>query len=420
MKLSSLLNDEVTIQKAFLLWMLYEWPIFANDNMLLIAYNAYNPWWGTRAIKVLEKLWKTKEQYYAEHINKLKIFLNSDKVFLNSELKKDLKWITKRMLWGVSILIENDVNTPLGIDIEIYLYWLIEKWLIDLNSKYKNIFLLGAMDSRWSLDFTWSFLTIDIAQRDNPEIAKRKFNKFNDLIWAVFNYNPRLTQSNSNKKNDQFRLDLKYYIWNYWLFTPYKIDYYKSEKWNFKECIKEKIFFMDENYLNLSLPLKNKDRNIQINDLAIKLNKENITEEEKQKIINEYKIENLSIDNNDEIEYSSQNMKELAKQKADFMCEYNREHRTFISKSKNQQYVEAHHLIPFSERKKFDISIDIIENMVCLCPNCHRKIHLAIDSNKIELIRPLLITKLTSLNKMWINITEERLFNFYKIDRHDS
>ena len=98
------------------------------------------------------------------------------------------------------------------------------------------------------------------------------------------------------------------------------------------------------------------------------------------------------------------------------MCEYNREHRTFVSKSKQQQYVEAHHLIPFSERKHFDVSIDIIENIVCLCPNCHRKIHLAIDENKIELIKPLLDTKIEKLHKMWIDITEEKLFSFYKID----
>ena len=416
MKFSELLNDNITIQKAFLLWMIYEWPIFSNNYNFLIAYNSYNPWGGSRSKISLKKSWKTKDEYYLEHLKKLQKFLNTKNVYINKDLKEKIKEPTRSILWWVSILIENDIKALDDIDDELYLYWLIEKWLIDAESKYKNMFLLWAMDARGSLDFTWNFLAIDIAQRDTPEITKRKLNKFNDLIWAIFNYNPRLTQEKSNKKNDQFRLDLKYYMGNYWLFTPFKIDYYKNERPNYIEYKKEEVFFIDKNYQNISLWIKNKDRNIKINELAIWLAKKDITPEEKQKIIYEYKMKNLTIDDDDEIEYSSQNMKEFAKQQSDFMCEFNREHRTFISKSKQQQYVEAHHLIPFSERKNFDVSIDIVENIVCLCPNCHRKIHLAIDEDKIELIRPLLNNKIKDLHKMWVNITEDKLFSFYKIE----
>ena len=273
MKLSILLDENITIQKAFLLWMIYEWPIFSNDYKNLIAYNSYNPWWGSRSKIALEQSWKTKDEYYLEHIEKLKSFLSTKSVYLNKDIKEKLNWTTKNIWWWVSILIDNDIEAPKWIDNEIYLYWIIEKWLIDANLFYKNIFLLWAMDARGSLDFTWNFLAIDIAQRDSPEITKRKLNKFNDLIGAIFNYNPRLTQEKSSKKNDQFRLDLEYYIGNYWLFTPFKIDYYKSERPNYIEYKKEGVFFVDNNYKNTLLWIKDKDRNIKINELAIWLAK---------------------------------------------------------------------------------------------------------------------------------------------------
>lgn len=416
MKISELLNIEnITVQKAFLLWMIYEWPIFYNNYNNILAYNSYNPWWWTRAINVLPTTWKSKDEYYLDHINKLKDFLNYEKIYTNSYLKDILDNPTQRLWWWVSVLIDYDIITPIWIDHEIYLYWLIEKWLIDIKQEFKDIFLLWAMDSRGSLDFTWNFFSIDIAQRDSPEITKRKLNKFNDIIWTIFNYNPRLTQENSNKKNDQFRLDLKYYIWNYWLFTPYKIDYYKIETSNYNELIEYWYFFKDKNYLNLSLWIKDRDRNIKINELAIKLSRKDITKEEKQRIINEYKINNLTVDNDDEIEYSSQNMKEFAKKESGYFCEYNREHRTFTAKTVNQKYVEAYHLILFSERKKFEVSIDVIENIVCLCPNCHRKIHLAIDEEKVNLLRLLLLSKIKKLHDVWIDISEDKLFWFYKI-----
>ena len=45
-------------------------------------------------------------------------------------------------------------------------------------------------------------------------------------------------------------------------------------------------------------------------------------------------------------------------------------------------YVEAHHLIPISEGKRFGYSIDIAANICSLCPNCHRSIHLGTDYEK--------------------------------------
>jgi 5-methylcytosine-specific restriction endonuclease McrA len=69
----------------------------------------------------------------------------------------------------------------------------------------------------------------------------------------------------------------------------------------------------------------------------------------------------------------------LAIKKADYTCEYDRRHETFISQSTQKPYMEAHHLIPITFQKdmwdKYQINIDCVENLVSLCPTCHKAFH---------------------------------------------
>ena len=199
------------------------------------------------------------------------------------------------------------------------------------------------------------------------------------------------------------------------LLNPFKIDYYKAEKGDSQEKIICDYFFIDSNFEKLDAKTNISDRNLEINELAIKLQDESLTENERKEIIEKYKENNLSLDTDDEIMYSSQNMKELSKRLSEYMCEFSQNHTTFTAKSNNKQFIEAHHLIPFSERKQFDVSIDVTENIVCLCPNCHRKIHLAIDEEKTELLKPLFEKKKEQLEKVGIKLDVSNLFDLYKI-----
>ena len=61
-----------------------------------------------------------------------------------------------------------------------------------------------------------------------------------------------------------------------------------------------------------------------------------------------------------------------------YRCLCDSSHTTFIT-PKNAQYMEGHHLIPCtvsnSEEFKGKSKLDREENIVCICPNCHRAIH---------------------------------------------
>ena len=68
---------------------------------------------------------------------------------------------------------------------------------------------------------------------------------------------------------------------------------------------------------------------------------------------------------------------------ANFICENNGEHQTFISKATGKPYMEGHHLIPIRFQTEFTTSIDVYANIVCLCPNCHRLLHFGTDRDKV-------------------------------------
>lgn len=64
---------------------------------------------------------------------------------------------------------------------------------------------------------------------------------------------------------------------------------------------------------------------------------------------------------------------------ADYKCELCTEHKTFIRKSNGKPYTEPHHLIPMKFQKDFNVSLDVENNIVSLCSNCHNMLHYGAD-----------------------------------------
>ncbi len=104
--------------------------------------------------------------------------------------------------------------------------------------------------------------------------------------------------------------------------------------------------------------------------------------------------------------------------KADYMCENNLSHTTFTSESTGKPFMEAHHLIPVPNQKefweKYKVNIDCLENLVSLCPNCHRSIHYACQTEKISLIKRLYKIKKSDFDSIDLAITENELVELYK------
>lgn len=67
-------------------------------------------------------------------------------------------------------------------------------------------------------------------------------------------------------------------------------------------------------------------------------------------------------------------IREVCLMRAGYRCEIDSEHRSFNTVS-GKQYIESHHIIPLRYQNRFDFNLDIVENLIALCPNCHKAIH---------------------------------------------
>lgn len=74
---------------------------------------------------------------------------------------------------------------------------------------------------------------------------------------------------------------------------------------------------------------------------------------------------------------------------ANYSCEINKDHQTFIAEKTKKAYMESHHLIPISFQPNFEYSLDVYSNIVCLCPICHRQIHYGLINDRKKLLSVL-------------------------------
>ena len=107
------------------------------------------------------------------------------------------------------------------------------------------------------------------------------------------------------------------------------------------------------------------------------------------------------------------NIGELALQEAGYKCESDSSHVTFL-RDDGEQFMEKHHLIPMEYYYEFDQSIDHQCNIVALCPNCHRKIHLGPPADKQILLEALLKDRLDRLRSFY-QVSIADMFDYYDL-----
>lgn len=97
---------------------------------------------------------------------------------------------------------------------------------------------------------------------------------------------------------------------------------------------------------------------------------------------------------------------------AEFKCEFDASHDTFPRMIDGLPYMETHHLIPLKYADYFEVSIDVPENIICLCSTCHNRIHYG--RNKKEMIEYLWSLRKNDLHEVGIDVDLSQLFNFYQ------
>ena len=97
------------------------------------------------------------------------------------------------------------------------------------------------------------------------------------------------------------------------------------------------------------------------------------------------------------------------KQQAQYKCDYKATHDTFPDKNGNN-FVEAHHVIPMRKQGDFpEINLDQPENVVSLCPNCHRQIHNGEADSRVTVAEQLAKNKQVELKTIGIDLPIKKI-----------
>jgi 5-methylcytosine-specific restriction enzyme A len=96
--------------------------------------------------------------------------------------------------------------------------------------------------------------------------------------------------------------------------------------------------------------------------------------------------------------------------KSNFVCDIDKDHKTFIALKNNKPFVEAHHFIPMKFQSDFQFPLDCVENVISLCPNCHRGFHLGVVDHKKILIEKI-FDKRGAIN----NFQLDNIYSFYNL-----
>ena len=94
-----------------------------------------------------------------------------------------------------------------------------------------------------------------------------------------------------------------------------------------------------------------------------------------------------------------------------FKCEVDNNHPTFIRRNSDKPYTEPHHLVPMEYADRFDVSLDVEENIVSLCSNCHNEIHYGRDA--ADLIKLLYEERKNALASVGIIVSLDELLDMY-------
>lgn len=92
---------------------------------------------------------------------------------------------------------------------------------------------------------------------------------------------------------------------------------------------------------------------------------------------------------------------------ADYKCELDENHNSFISGHTRKPYMEGHHAIPMSIQGSFSNSLDVYANIICLCPLCHRQIHFGIKEDRKSMAQQIYENRAERLEKCGIKISED-------------
>lgn len=208
-------------------------------------------------------------------------------------------------------------------------------------------------------------------------------------------------------------------ILNYYLFKTTAINFFINGNENYNKFISIYIDKIFENNLNAFYGLSGKEDKKNIKQI--------LQANENQDILKDVLEYTTGVILNKFGKQKRKNMKQEIIRKYDFKCffhyysqddnEKKMHELAYFKTKKDLVYLEAHHMIQIGNSKFFNHDIDIIENLIPVCPICHRKLH---NANSDAVYKMLEIyyknTNKEILIKKGVFVDIETLARFYGIE----
>lgn len=283
------------------------------------------------------------------------------------------------------------IKNDIGQDRNSFLntiYKNIEKSRFEYESaEFEEILYSSLFGFRGSMDISRNYYSVDLLEKN---ISNDYINHILSLLISIdgakqlnLNFRELQPQYGINKKrNTQIRVNLK------WFFDKFgnnigEINKYKKHILDNKrkEILVMKVnSAIDDNFLERLLFYKNQIINSSIKELPL-------SEEQFGLEILTLRSKLFHIDEleNNQIERRNSTIVKLAKASLPDECsackdKYKINDRTFLKKDTTTPYLEIHHVISFGSKNKSDV----LENLVKLCPSCHRALTPNISDNKYQ------------------------------------
>ena len=113
------------------------------------------------------------------------------------------------------------------------------------------------------------------------------------------------------------------------------------------------------------------------------------------------------------IEWNRSNiLREQALSFANYTCEIDQSHESFVAENTHKAYMEGHHVIPMANQSQFKQSLDVYANIVCLCPICHRRIHHGLKTDRIHMMNKLYEERADRLANSGIHLSKDEFTQY--------
>lgn len=106
-------------------------------------------------------------------------------------------------------------------------------------------------------------------------------------------------------------------------------------------------------------------------------------------------------------------------EKSNYLCNCDNNKHYYFEAINLHNYVEGHHIVPMNRQEEYyfnsNINLDVPNNIVTLCPNCHCQIHLGSRQARLKIISELYVRNKTNLLALNPDLTLAILASYYNI-----